>query len=74
MNPTIKKNSRIQVISHPENMTKYAPMIDPLKDYLHGNNRLTVIDIKEVSLTPLDVPAIPIRGLDTAISGIPGKK
>ncbi|MHB0889487.1 hypothetical protein [Acidithiobacillus sp.] len=62
------------LINHPENITKYAPMISPLKDYLHSNNTLTVIDITEVSLTPLDVPAIPIRGLDTAFSGIPGKK
>lgn len=59
-------------INHPEYITKYAPMLGPLKEYLHKSPQLTSIGIIEFSLTPLDTPAIPIRGLDTAVDGIPG--
>ncbi|MHB8248905.1 MAG: hypothetical protein ACYDCX_08490 [Acidithiobacillus sp.] len=59
-------------ISHPEYITKYAPMISPLKDYLHKTGRITTIQLIEVSQTPLDTPATPLRGIDTAIDGIPG--
>jgi hypothetical protein len=58
-------------ISHPEKLTKYTPMFHNLNDYLHKYGKITVINIYEVSLTPLDAPLKPIRGLDTAVSGIP---
>ena len=58
-------------ISHPEKLTKYTPMIDNLKNYLQKSGKITVVNIYEISLTPLDAPLKPIRGLDTAVSGIP---
>lgn len=71
--PTISRDSvPSKWINHPEYITKYAPMFGPLKEYLHKSPQLTSIDIIEFSQTPLDTPAIPIRGLDTAVDGIPG--
>ena len=58
-------------INHPEKLTEYTPMLHNLKNYLHNNGKITIISIYEVSLTPLDAPLKPIRGLDTAVSGIP---
>ena len=58
-------------INHPEKLTEYTPMLHNLKNYLHNNRKITIISIYEVSLTPLDAPLKPIRGLDTAVSGIP---
>ncbi|MDD5375824.1 hypothetical protein [Acidithiobacillus sp.] len=58
-------------INHPDKLTKYTSTLHNLKNYLQNNGKITTISIYEVSLTPLDAPLKPIRGLDTAVAGLP---
>ena len=58
-------------INHPEKITKYTPIFYHLKNYLHKAGRITIINIYEISVTPLDAPLKPTRRLDTAVSRIP---
>lgn len=60
-----------EYVRHPDRLTTYPPALAFLQEHLRRSPKITAIDIIELSLEPLDYPRQPIRGLDTAVDGIP---